>query len=290
MPNAKRSDAEREASLAYAREHSAAEAADTFGVPLGTIRRWQWEEREKAKKAEAQAQMSDDGRVRALLTIASMERVTEKGIARLEEIMDTAKSPQSLATMCGILDDKRRLRVLEQQQAEIHDKEIEERTVRIEGQRAQDFIMVLRMAHETVGVPGGATGEIMAIVAKLFRQLGVEDVLSISPADAEKAQKAFRTWIEEDIARALRVQVADEISRAEEARLAAQKLLEAGPEEDEEDEEVVEEVDLLKPQPLPPGAWVGADGYVHTRREKSTPFVDPNGAGRQRMPWESDFS
>ena len=260
----RRTAAEREAVLAHAQVHGDLDAGSVFGVPEGTIRRWRHDAKMKALEDEHLARQNDDQLAKTFKRIADFDRISDLGIAQLEKIIGRANSPMSVGTMVGIAETKRKERVIEAQQ--LADQELS-----YGEQRGEVTASIIRLVVEASGLPAPAQGALLLIAAQVLRRLAAGEPMVVDPAEAEQCQREVRAWIRDDVAVGVREEVVAELEEAELARQAERLALEAGPPDDEPEEELAEVLAL--PTVLPPAP----DGYVWVPGPgKSAPFVDPS--------------
>jgi len=173
----------RREALKLADELSPTEASKLTGIPASTIRMWRTRYRQEAVVRIGQARVAGDPigveiEVEALRERAKNGmRVFACAMSRLEEVIDTAKNPQSVAIAGAIAYDKS---VSQLQQA----LALKDRQVRVEQAQVDELKKLL----DEVGL---SAEQESAFVAAARRRLG-EDVVESTASDARPRRRVRR--------------------------------------------------------------------------------------------------
>jgi transposase-like protein len=232
-------------------------AAEEFDVSPSTVRSWRF--RAKRDPATAGLEMPDketvskasvkrvgDAQRQAKLlgdeltpdelrkSAKSAHRAMDKAIKRLDEVLAISKSPRDISIAAGIMSDK-----AHQMYAIV--QAFEERDHRLAEEDGRTIVGLLEVAFEALGVP--LTPEVRALWRELLSRVAAGPPYAVSPDVCEPARKS----IVEFFARTFGI----ELGRPE---LPPGDYEAADPvdvEEADESEELVEDVEIVEPEPEP---------------------------------------
>ena len=185
--------ARKAAALRVAAEHGAAEAERQTGVRASTIRAW------RSREGAVDRTPSGDDQELRRVTAQTARETALKAVRRMEAVIQSAKSPQSLAIAAGILVDKAAMLDAQVIDGEVHRNHLLDRF-------AQDIVELFKLYSTALGLPSGPEFPGIDVFTELLKSTQT-GVMVCSPATAEHAAAATREHFRKQLEAEIRAQI-----------------------------------------------------------------------------------